>query len=171
MKALSVMGFIAFTLFALRVAPVRAQSEIDPDHFDSANPEAIESGNKSVSGEALPLRYQGTFKLQYAAECNGKRLAPGDYTVSLRGNGKEGQVILQHNGHTVGFAGEVRPQNHTNEHDALLVKIHGKTRTLCVIQMAQMEVVLEPKLKITKSSTRQSERTDRVPVTMVFNTN
>jgi len=78
---------------------------------------------------------------------------------------------LQQNGHTVGFAGEVRPQKHTNERDGLLVKIHGKTRTLCVIQMAQMEVVLEPKLKITKSSTRQSERTDRVPVTMVLNTN
>ena len=171
MKAWSVAAVVAFVLF-LFAAPVRAQSEIDPDHFDSPNTAPLESTPKSVASEAGPPRYDGAFRLPYAVECNGKRLAPGDYTVWLRATAKQGHVILRQSGHTViVFAGELRAQNRTKGYGALLVRIRGNTRTLCTIQMAKMEVGVESKLKITESSAQQSECVDRVPETMARNTN
>jgi len=171
MKAWSVAAVVAFVLF-LFAAPVRAQSEIDPDHFDSPNTAPLESAPKSVVSESGPARYEGTFRLPYAVECSGKRLAPGDYTVWLRTSTNEGRIILRHSGHTViVFAGELHAQNHTEGYGTLLVRIRGNTRTLRTIQMAKMEVGVESKLKITESSAQQLERIDRVPVTMARNTN
>lgn len=170
MKAMSVVGVVAFALF-MCAAPVRAQSEINPDHFDSPNTEPLHSAPKSVGSQATAQLYEGTFKLPYVVECSGKRLEPGEYTVWLRATAKEGQVIVRLKGKTVvAFAGELRAQNLTKGCDTLLVRIQGKTRTLCTIQMAKMEVTIEPKLKITESSAHQSERIDRVPVTIAANT-
>jgi hypothetical protein len=171
MKRWSVAAVVAFTLF-LFAAPLRAQSEIDPDHFDSPNTEALESTPKSIASEAAPVGYEGTLRLPYAVECSGKRLAPGNYTLWLRTTAKEGRVTLRQSGHTViVFAGELHAQNRAKGYGTLLVRIRGNTRTLRTIQMAKMEVVVESTLRITESSVQQSERIDRVPVIMARNTN
>ena len=79
-------GLIA--LSALGGPPSCAQSEIDPDHFESPNVEPFEKAKSNANSEAMTLRYEGKFSLPYEVQCNGRRLPPGRYSVSVRSDEK-----------------------------------------------------------------------------------
>lgn len=81
-----------------------AQSEIDPDHFDSRNTEPIPQPRITES-KVTETRYDRTFSLPYIVLCNGKKLPRGKYSISLRSDGHIGQATLHQKGHDIEIAG------------------------------------------------------------------
>jgi hypothetical protein len=106
----------------------RAQSETDPDHFDSPNTEPFKKARPNVGTEAVTISYEGRFSLPYKVQCNGKGLAPGKYSVSLLSDGKVGQAILNPNGQAIPILGVVRRPTNKHQTDAILVEVDGGTK-------------------------------------------
>ena len=109
MKTLWTLGtFIALALLLALVGPCAyAQQEVDPEHFDSPSTEAIAQPRTVDSKVRLP-RLRGTFSLPYSVRCNGRTLAPGKYSVSLRADGRVGHATLSQKGRIVEITGIVQ---------------------------------------------------------------
>ena len=136
----------AFALFvgllgSVMLHPSRAyaQAEIEPDHFDSPNAQPTPQLVRL-------LRYDGTFSLPYSVLCNGKKLAPGKYSVSLRFDGKVGRATLNQKNHAIEIASVVQMEA-PKQHDEVVVVENNQTgRTLSVIRVSGFDFVLDPKL-------------------------
>ena len=85
-------------LIPLGAPPARAQSEIDPDHFEAPNVEPFDVVKADASSDAGRISYDGKFRLAYTVQCNGKSLRPGRYSVSLRYDGKVARATLNQDG-------------------------------------------------------------------------
>jgi hypothetical protein len=142
-----------------------AQSEIDPDHFESHNVEPFDKAK--ASGDAASIHYDGRFSLPYAVQCNGTSLRPGKYSVSLRSDGKVGQAILNQKGQAVKVVGFVRTQGGKRGNDALVVEHKGKTHRLSTIQVAELELVFDRELQVKSSPDNTPPRTERLPLTVM----
>jgi len=153
------------SLVVLGASGAFAQSEIAPDHFELSNTEPFRQAKVVGDGQAGAIRYDGTFMLPYAVQCNGKRLRPGKYSVSLRSDGKVGQVRLNQKGEAIGIAGIVRDQAHKQGNDALLVESNGKTRTLSAIQIAQFELAFDRKPHTENSPDKKAKWITRLLLT------
>lgn len=97
-------GARAFAVFvallgSVMLGPSRAyaQAEIDPDHFDSPNAQPIPQLVRMI-------RYDSTFSLPYSVLCNGKKLAPGKYSISLYFDGKVGRATQNQKNHAIEIA-------------------------------------------------------------------
>ena len=154
MKGISIMGILAgwVVLAALGGSPARAQSEVDPDHFESSNVEPFEKAKINASSEATAIRYDGKFTLPYAVQCSGKSLPPGTYSVSLHSDGKIGQATLKRRGRAIGIPGMVHKQVQKYDGDTLVVELNGRTRRLSAIHMAELDFVFESKRPVESSS-------------------
>ena len=97
-RARAIAVFVGL-LWSVMLGPSRAyaQAEIDPDHFDSPNAQ-------SIPQLVRLLRYDGTFFLPYSVLCNGKKLAPGNYSISLRFDGKVGRATLNQKNQAIEIA-------------------------------------------------------------------
>jgi hypothetical protein len=148
---------------ALGGPPARAQSEIDPDHFESPNVGAFDRTKTDASSEVETIRYDGKFRLPYSVECNGKSLRAGRYSVSLRSNGKVVRATLNQGGQGIGIVGVVvRKRVNRRRNDALIVELKGTKRRLSAIQVAKLDFVLEPEPQ-TENSVQT--RLERLPLT------
>jgi hypothetical protein len=146
-----------------------AQSEIDPDHFDSPNTEPfLQSKTKAdVGAEIGKVRFSGKFNLPYSVQCAGKRLQPGNYLLALRSDGKTGWVTLNQKGQAIGISGLVHNQAHKPANHALIIEHDGKMRRLSVIQVAELELVLDPNRQIERSSRNRLRRIEKLPLVLV----
>ena len=145
----------------LLAAPsARAQFEIDPDHFDSPNIVPFDRSKTKANSEAVAatVRYEGRVRLPYSVQCNGRRLRPGKYAISLRANGKVGQVTLSRKDQTMDIGGVVRKQARRAGSDALFVEPNRGVRKLSEIQIAQLDLILS-------ASDSRPERIDRFILT------
>jgi hypothetical protein len=113
-----------------------AQAEIDPDHFDSPNAQSIPQ---------LVKLLDGTFSLPYSVLCNGKKLAPGKYSISFRFDGKVGQAILNHEGHTIEIAPVVQSKARKQRDEVVVVENNQTGRTLSVVRVSGFNLVFDPK--------------------------
>jgi hypothetical protein len=138
MKVVSIVGILAGLsgLIAIGAPSARAQSEVDPDHFESPNVESFERAKINTSRGAMAIRYDGKFTLPYTVQCSGKSLPPGRYSVSLHSDGKVGHATLNQGGKTTAIAGVINKQGRKRGDDALLVERNGNTRRLSAIQVA-----------------------------------
>jgi hypothetical protein len=168
-KVASVIRILACSigLAAVGASGAYAQSEIDPDHFESPSVEPFDTAEASASGDAGDNHYDGKFSLPYAVQCNGKSLRPGKYSVSLHSNGKVSQAILNHKGEAVGVAGLIPKQERKRGNDALVVKENGKTHRLSAIQVAELELVFDRALQVESSSGNTPTRIERLPLTVM----
>jgi hypothetical protein len=167
MKVISVLGILAgwVGLVALGGSPARAQSEVDPDHFESSNVEPFEKAKINARSEATAIRYDGKFTLPYTVQCSGKSLPPGTYSVSLHSDGKIGQATLKQGGRAMAFPGVVHKQAQKYASDALVVELKGKTRRLSAIQVAELDLIFEPKPPIESSSDGKPRRLEKLLLT------
>jgi hypothetical protein len=151
---------------ALGGPPARAQSEIDPDHFESPNTEALDKAKTDAGSKVEAIRYDGKFRLPYTVECNGKSLRAGRYSVSLRSNGKVVRATLNHDGQGIGIVGVVvrRTVNGTRN-DAAVVEHKGTKRRLSAIQVAKLDFLLEPEPQTENSVQTTPRRLERLPLT------
>jgi hypothetical protein len=166
MKVLSMIGIFAglTALSVLGGRPARAQSEIDPGPFGSPNVEPLEKANSNASSEAMTVRYEGKFSLPYEVQCNGRRLPPGRYSVSVRSGGEVGQATLNQKDKTIRILGIVQKQTHKRG-DALIVELRGKARTLSAIQVAELDLVFDSELKIENSPNGNPRRIEKLRLT------
>ena len=169
MKVISIMGVLAgcVGLATLGGSPARAQSEVDPDHFESSNVEPFERAKLNAHSEATAIRYDGKFTLPYTVQCNGKSLPPGRYSVSLHSDGKTVQATLKQGRRAIGIPAVVHKQAHKNKSDALVVELNGKTRRLSAIQVAELELdlIFEPQPPMESSSDSKPKRFEKLLLT------
>lgn len=150
-------------LVALIAPCAHAQSEIDPDHFESPNTKPFLQPKPSADGQVADRRYEGILSLPYSILCSGKKLAPGEYTISLRSDGKVGQATLSLNGKAIGIACVVHQQAHRHDDHALIVDDKGKIRTLSVIHVAELAFIFDSNHKSDSSSKSKPKRAQRLP--------
>lgn len=155
----SLLGLVVFG-----VLPGRAQSEVDPDHFDSSTTKPFEKEKSDASPEAAPIRYNATFTLPYPVQCNGKSLAPGKYSLSFRSDGKRGRATLNQKEQAIEIIGVVNKLSQNHRSTAVVVEVSEKSRRLSAIQMAQVDLVLDPELQAKNSSASKPKRVDRLPL-------
>jgi hypothetical protein len=143
-----------------------AQSEIDPDHFDSPNTEPIPQP-RTVDSKVRATRYNGTFSLPYSVLCNGKKLAPGKYSISLRSDGNAGQATLNQKGHAIEIARVVQTAA-PKQRDEVVVEENNKNgRTLSFVRVSGFDFVFDPKHSADPSSHSRPTRAKKLPLTVV----
>ena len=152
-------------LIVLGAPPARAQSEIDPDHFEAPNTEPFATVKTNTSSDVGTIRYDGKFRLTHTVRCNGKSLRPGGYSVSLRYDGKVARATLNQDGQAIGIGGVVHRQAHRRGNDALIVELQGTTRRLSAIQVAKLDFVLDQEPQIKNSMHSEPRRLERLPLT------
>lgn len=96
--------------------------------------------------------------------CSGKKLAPGEYTISLRSDGKVGQATLSLNGKAIGIAAVVHKQAHRHDDHALILEDKGKIRTLSVIHVAELDFIFDANHKSDSLSKSKPKRLQRLPL-------
>jgi len=121
------------------LGPTRAyaQAEIDPDHFESPNVQPIPQMVRL-------LRYDGTFSLPYSVLCNGKKLAPGKYSISFRFDGKVGQATLSQEKHAIETVPVVEMQAPKQRDEVVVVENSQTGRTLSVVRVSGFDFVFDP---------------------------
>jgi len=169
MKNRSWFGILAGLAAGIVLAApsARAQAEIDPDHFDSPNMVPFDRPQTKANSEAAvaTFRYEGRFNLPYTVHCNGKSLRPGRYSISLRADGKVGQATLNQKDQTIGIGGVVEQQARKERNDALVVERNRGKRNLSEIQVAELDLILDPRSLIVSARDSKPNRVDRLPLT------
>jgi hypothetical protein len=128
-------------LVALGSPYAKAQAEIDPDHFDAPNMEAIRPANPVTLNAATAMRYEGKFTLPQSVQCNGENLASGEYSITLRSDGKTAEATLQRGEQVIRIRGVAREQTSNKVHDALIVERSGGLRRLSAVHVGQVDLV------------------------------
>ena len=123
-----------------------AQSEIDPDHFDSPNTEPFTHA-KTPASQVQSILYKGNFSLPYTVHCSGKKLLPGKYSISLSSNGTAAEFTLMRNGHIIEAGGLLHAEGHRHGRDALILGRGRKTRRLSGIHVAGSDFVFVASLE------------------------
>ena len=123
-----------------------AQSEIDPDHFDSPNTEPFPQP-KGPAGLARPIVYEGNFSLPHTVQCSGKKLPPGKYSISLSSTGAAAEFTLMRNGHIVEAGGLLHAEGRSHGRDALFLGRGRKMRRLSAIHVADSDFVFDTSLE------------------------
>ena len=154
---------------AIGVSAAFAQSEIDPDHFDSPNTELIPQP-RTADSRVAATRYDGAFSLPYQVQCNGKTLAPGKYSVSVRFNGKVWQATLNQKGHTIEIAGVVAAEArklHDQRDEVVVVENDKKVRTLSVVRVSGFDFVFDAKPRRDRLQDNKPARTEKLPLAVI----
>lgn len=130
-------------LLALGGSRAYAQFEIDPDHYETREPESIEPSKTKAPGLAR-IHFEGNFTLPYTLECNGRSLPPGKYSVSLDSDERTVRVALNRAGQMLRLQGIARRQNRRRQPAAFVVTRNGKVHRLSSIRVAQLDLVFDP---------------------------
>jgi hypothetical protein len=155
-------GFVA-----LQAPRGYAQSEIDPDHFDSPNTEPfLQSKTKVNVGAAIgKVRFSGKVNLPYSLRCPGKTLPPGAYALSISSDGKIGRATMNKEGQTFEIPGAVRLPGDSRSRNAVLVECIGKTHRLSAIHLKEMAVVFDSDSQVGHMSDGKPRRTEKLLLT------
>ncbi|HKV60740.1 MAG TPA: hypothetical protein VJO16_02415 [Candidatus Acidoferrum sp.] len=169
MKAAHITKLLVVVVgFATLATPrARAQSEIDPDHFDAPNTEPFSRSKVKVGvGAAMDkVRFSGKFKLPYSLRCAGKTLPPGNYSLSISSDGKTGRVRLNQKSQTLEIVGAVRLPPDPRARNTLLVECIGKAHRLSAIHVREMELVFAADPQLEHTPDGKPMRTERLLLT------
>lgn len=158
-------------LGSVTLGPSRAysQSEIDPDHFNSPNTKPIPQP-RTADSKFAATRYDGAFSLPYQVQCNGKRLPPGKYSVSVRFNGKVWQATLNQKGHAIEIAAVVAAEArkpHNERDEVVVIENDKKVRTLSVVRVSEFDFVFDAKPRKDPLQDNKRERTEKLPLAVI----
>ena len=143
-----------------------AQAEIDPDHFDSPITEPIPQP-KTADSKVTVTRYYRVFSLPYSALCNGKKLAPGKYSVSLRSDHDVVQATFNRQGHAIEIAGVVQTKAPKHQDEVVVVENNRNGRTLSVVRVRGFDFVFDPKRSADPSTDSRPKRAEKLPLSMI----
>jgi len=159
----AIVVFVGLLWVMLGPSFAYAQSEIDPDHFDSPNTEPI-AQLRTADSKVTELRYDGTFSLPYSVLCSGKKLAAGKYSISFRFDGKVGHATLNQKGHAIEIAGVVLSKQ---RNEVVVVENDKIGRTLSVARINGVDFVIDPKLLADPSADRTATHAGKTLLTVI----
>jgi hypothetical protein len=169
MKAAKFMKLLAILAGFAALATPRsyAQSEIDPDHFDSPKAEPfLQSKTKVDSGAAMgKVCFSGKVSPPHNVLCAGKRLPPGNYSLSVSSDGRTGRATLNQKRQTFEIPGAVRLPADSHARNTLLVECIGKAHRLSAIQVKEMELVFAADPQLEHTSDVKPRRTEKLLLT------
>jgi len=68
-----------------------AQAEVDPDHYETRDPEPLQQANTNAPSPVDKIHYAGNFVLPYRLQCNRSSLASRQILNCSRVRGRNGQ--------------------------------------------------------------------------------
>jgi hypothetical protein len=117
-----------------------AQFENSPDHFDAEDELLVKS---RVAAQPTKVHYEGKVTLPYGAVCNGQKLDPGRYAVSVNSDGKTAHLTLNQNGHIVSVDGKQTAQTQSRVRNEVLLVRNGSDHRLSEMQVARVHLVFD----------------------------
>lgn len=136
---------IALGVFAALASPsARAQSEIAPDHFDSPDMVPFDSPKPAATVRVAHVEYSGQVTLDHRVRVDGRNLAPGNYAVSLRSDGRTVELRLNRSGETVAMHSAAYRNVPSTERGYLVVERRGNARRVSVIHAGSLQLVFAP---------------------------
>ena len=143
-----------------------AQAEIDPDHFDSPNTEQI-SQPRTAERKVTVTRYDRAFSQPHCALCNGKKLAPGKYSISLRSDHNVVQATFNRQGHAIEIAGVVQTKAPKHQDEVVVVENNKNERRLSVIRVRGLDFVFDPERSADPSPDTRPKPAEKLLLTMI----
>ena len=165
MKSLSIFAICTALVFLVVLGgpAAYAQQEIDPDHFDSPNTKLMPQPRNSDS-KVRVIRYRGTFSLPHSVLCNGRKLAHGRHSISLRSDGKIGQATFDNNGSAVESVSIVRPAARKERDQVVVVENNENGRTLSVVRVHGFDFVFDAKHWADPSANSMHTGVEKLPL-------
>lgn len=93
-----------------------AQAEVDPDHYETRDPEPLPQANTNAPSPVDKIHYAGNFVLPYRLQCNRSSLPPGKYSIAVESEGGTVNVTVSRKGHSTKI--EVITEEKTSESQA-----------------------------------------------------
>jgi hypothetical protein len=143
-----------------------AQAEIDPDHFDEPGMVPIQQPRTSESKVTITL-YERTFSLPYNVSCNGQKLAPGKYFISIRSDGKVANATLKQRGRVIQLPTLVQTEAPKRGDEALIVENDNSARLISAVRVSGLAFVFDPKHSADPSPRSVTPHTERLPLIAV----
>jgi hypothetical protein len=128
-KTLRLIGcFIGVAvLVALGSPRAQAQAEIDPDHYETRDPEPLPQSKMMAPGQLGKIRCEGNFLLPSSVRCNGSSLTLGKYLVSVDSEGSTLRVTLDRGDHRASTGGTAQRQNRNRRRNEAALGAERKT--------------------------------------------
>jgi hypothetical protein len=120
-----------------------AQFEVDPDHFETREPEPLLQSKANSPAQPAKTHYVGDVTLPYPVQCDRRTLSAGKYSVSLDSNGGTAQMTLNRKGATVTLQGVAQRQNGHRGEETLVVERNGGRYHLSAVHLAQRDLMFK----------------------------
>jgi hypothetical protein len=130
---------------ASQPAPCRAQSEIDPDHFEMTSVEPFPQPVNAGTANPDDGDFRGSFTLRFSVSYAGLTLQPGDYSVSIHSSGKRDIVTLTPKGSATRLQALATSRTAADGPSALILERTGRRRTLAAINMEKPGITVRLK--------------------------
>jgi len=127
---------------ALQPAPIQAQSEVSPDHFEMTNVEPLAQPAHTDSANRDGEDFRGNFTLRFRVTYAGLTLQPGEYSVSIHSSGKKDVVTLTLKGSAARVQAVAMSRTAADGPSALILEHAGRQRTLTAINMEKAGITV-----------------------------
>ena len=131
-------------IIALAGPKAYAQFEVDPDHFETKEPEPLQPSKAVAPASHAKVHFAGSVTLPYTLECNHQNLPPGKYSVSLDSDGRTAEATLNRKGAAVKLQGVAQKQNRYRGKEALVVERDQGLHHLSAIHLTQFDLMFRP---------------------------
>ncbi len=134
----------ALGLACLLPTTTHAQAEVSPDVYEVVSTETIAAEHQllAAANTAKPGDFQGRFALPYEVRCKGKSLKAGQYSVSVKSEGRTRVVTLAHNGETMNIRAQELAGNRGAAPSAMMVRKSHDGRMLEAVYVRQLNLLL-----------------------------
>ena len=121
-----------------------AQAEVDPDHYETRDPEPLQQANTNAPSPVDKIHYAGNFVLPYRLQCNRSSLASRQILNCSRV--RTVNVTVSRKGHSTKIEVITKRKRPNHRRSILVVERNGSNHQLSVIQVAQSALLFSPTL-------------------------
>jgi hypothetical protein len=154
----------ALGIACLLPATARAQADVAPDIYEAAGVQVMGASQpvQVANNTGAVSDFHGQFTLVNEVNCNGMKLAPGSYSLSVKWNGSSRVVTIQRDGADMILRVREVTQRPAGSQSALLLRHAGPARTLEAVYVRQLNAMLY--LDGISNANHKSARTERLPI-------
>ncbi len=149
-------------LAAVFPATCKAQAEVAPDFYESANavPAAASQPLQAAMVQNKSPELQGKVRLAHEVQCPEAKLEPGEYAVSVDVNGTDRPITLRRKGQLTRINARTALRVDTPSQSALVIKKEGHERKLEGVYVEDLKLMLY----VNSEGSEAAGRTERVPI-------
>jgi hypothetical protein len=165
MKITTAMKASMFTaalgLACLLPVTAHAQADVSPDFYPLSNTETIVAQPAQVaSTKPTKSDFEGKVSLPYDVKCSGKNLKSGQYSLSVKSEGKGRVVTIHRRGEEVSIRVREVPTNRAGSQSALLVRKSDEGRRLEAVYVEGLSAMLY----LETGTMGDHDRMERLPI-------